>query len=535
MDIKSKELNYYGIISGICKKIGLVEEIDKLTKSDPQKKVSVGQSILALILNGMGLTMSKPLYLVSEFFKNKPIDLLIGEGIEASDLNDDTLGRSLSTLAKIGPNKIFSHIALNAAKKYDIARNHLHGDTTNMQVYGDYHEDGNLIAFGYPKQGRSDLKQYILSLIATFDGSIPLFMGAIRGNTSDTKHFKELIELVEENIKDTKEDVYFSLDSAAYCEENLKVLNNAFLVTRVPERIAAAKEAKESFVNSLDKLEGNDNYKFAEICSVYANVKQRWVIVYSSQAHKREIKTIEALVKKEKEMLDRELKKLSKKNFSCKTDAEAVVADLAKSYKFHEIRIANFVDKELASASGRPSKISLKNSYIRLILESHKRTEYIEKQIKLGSMFVLATTQLDKEKFDSEAVLKEYKGQSLVENRFNIVKNATCISSKVYLKNEDRITALAMVMCLCLLVYALAERQLRTSLVKQNKTVPHQTTKPIKNPTMKWVFQMFEGIGLVSVKISAQTVQKVTNITDVLSDILGHLGPECMNMYCIVT
>ena len=52
------EMHYYGLVSGISEKINLVEEINRMTGSDPQRTVSVGQCALAMMLNGMGLTTS---------------------------------------------------------------------------------------------------------------------------------------------------------------------------------------------------------------------------------------------------------------------------------------------------------------------------------------------------------------------------------------------------------------------------------------------------------------------------------------------
>lgn len=51
-----------------------------------------------------------------------------------------------------------------------------------------------------------------------------------------------------------------------------------------------------------------------------------------------------------------------------------------------------------------------------------------------------------------------------------------------------------MIMGLCLLVYTLAQYKLRKALEQTGETVPNQLKKPIKNPTMKWVFQIFSGI-----------------------------------------
>ena len=51
MKIKPEEMHYYGVIAGISEKIRLVEQINRMTKSDPQRKVSVGQCVLAMKSN----------------------------------------------------------------------------------------------------------------------------------------------------------------------------------------------------------------------------------------------------------------------------------------------------------------------------------------------------------------------------------------------------------------------------------------------------------------------------------------------------
>jgi len=532
MKITPQAMHYYGVVSGISEKINLVKEINRMTQSDPQKKVSIGQSVLAMMLNGMGLTMSKPLYLVEDFFRTKPIELLIGKGIKPEDLNDDTLGRALDDIASCGSSKIFSTIALKAANIYNISTKFLHGDTSNVQVYGDYEDGGDLITFGYPKHGRSDLKQYLLSLISTFDGAVPLFAGAIRGNTSDTKHFKELIKLIEESIKNSTDDHYFILDSAAYCKENLKTLNKVFLITRVPESISAAKELKEAYAASLNRLHGDEDYKFAEVCSVYGGSPQRWVVVYSRVAHDRAKKTINALVKKENEELQKGLKRLSKQRFACSTDAENAVSEYSKKCKFHKINIVQTHKGDMCTCAGRPSKNATKNTFYTIETKIEELSEHIKKQIILDGMFVLATTQLNEEKLPTKEVLSHYKGQSnAVENRFNLFKNSTCIASKVYLKNENRIEAFVMILCLCLLIYALAENHLRKTLVAKNKTVPNQSKKTTQNPTMKWIFQMFEEVILITTEIDGLVNRQVANLREPLKEVLEILGKECTSKY----
>ena len=100
VEYQIKDLDHLGIVAGICDKIGLVEIIDEYI--GPQKrKVSVGIAVKAMILNGLGIS-SRFLYLTPEYYSNKPIEFLLGKGICAEDLNDDSLGRALDVLFEKG-------------------------------------------------------------------------------------------------------------------------------------------------------------------------------------------------------------------------------------------------------------------------------------------------------------------------------------------------------------------------------------------------------------------------------------------------
>ena len=42
------------------------------------------------------------------FFLKKPLERLLGHGITAEQLNDDTLGRALDAIYKYGPGQLYS-------------------------------------------------------------------------------------------------------------------------------------------------------------------------------------------------------------------------------------------------------------------------------------------------------------------------------------------------------------------------------------------------------------------------------------------
>jgi transposase len=85
-----------------------------------------------------------------------------------------------------------------------------------------------------------------------------------------------------------------------------------------------------------------------------------------------------------------------------------------------------------------------------------------------------------------------------VERGFVFLKDPLFLASSVFVKKPERNVALSLVMVLCLLVYHFAEHRLREQLAARGQTVPHQLSKPTDRPTMRWIFQCFEGIGLLT-------------------------------------
>jgi transposase len=118
--------------------LGITEVIDTATQQDPEMRiVTAGHAVKAMVLNGLGF-INHQLYLVPHFFQNKPIARLIAPGIQASHLNDDTLGRTLDTLYETGVTALYSLIAATAARRLGLMPTFSHLDTTSFHVDGRY-------------------------------------------------------------------------------------------------------------------------------------------------------------------------------------------------------------------------------------------------------------------------------------------------------------------------------------------------------------------------------------------------------------
>src|SRR4029434_3121645 len=135
---RTQVLDHLGLVAGMFEELGITEVLARATQRDPQSVyVTVGHAVKAMVLNGLGF-LNQQLYLVPHFFQNKPIARLIAPGIQASHLNDDTLGRTLDTLYEAGLTALYSLIAATAATRLGLTPTFAHLDTTSFHVDGRY-------------------------------------------------------------------------------------------------------------------------------------------------------------------------------------------------------------------------------------------------------------------------------------------------------------------------------------------------------------------------------------------------------------
>ena len=174
--------------------------IDRLIPQDDEKrKVSIGQAVKAMILNGLGFA-NRALYLTELFFRDKPVERLIGDGIEAEHLNDDVLGRTLDAIYTYDPSILYSQLAATVVKHLGLPCRFGHLDSTGFHTDGEYNsnqapEEGVIhIIKGYSRDHRPDLNQVVLQLICEHRAGIPLLMQTLNGNNSDKESFRDMVD-----------------------------------------------------------------------------------------------------------------------------------------------------------------------------------------------------------------------------------------------------------------------------------------------------------------------------------------------------
>lgn len=177
---------------------------------------------------------------------------------------------------------------------------------------------------------------------------------------------------------------------------------------------------------------------------------------------------------------------------------------------------------------GRAAKDEVLEKYYRLNLSVELSEEACLKQQQTCGLFILATND---KSMTPEDMLATYKSQQHVERGFRFLKDKTFLVSEVYLKNPSPIPGLSFVMVLSYLVYAMLELKLRQELPKRQVSIPTPHNKADPNPTLKRIFEFFDGIGEVTVTLADQTITQITNVTELLASILDILGEEYTKIY----
>ena len=223
------------IVKHYARKIGLIDTIDRLV--DTQMELSPGIMVLAMVLDT--LSGRTPLYRLTEFFEEKDAELLLGTAVGSERFCDYNLGRSMDKIFETGTQKIFSQLAQNALRVFGVDSRRLHFDTTSVSVFGDYDlaDPPFDITYGYSKDKRPDLKQFLVSMLCV-DRNIPILGTTADGNASDKTLNNELLTNISKYMADhgLQPGAYvYVADSAFVTEDNLDACEDqTWFLTRLP-------------------------------------------------------------------------------------------------------------------------------------------------------------------------------------------------------------------------------------------------------------------------------------------------------------
>jgi len=539
MKTEIKRIDHLGIVAGVIKDLGIIEFIDARIPDHPKEEITTGEAVAGMIINGLGFS-NRPLSLTPQFFQSKAMERLFRKGIDANYFNRFKLGRALDDCYQYGCSNLFAEISMAVCKKEKIDCRFNSEDTTSFSLTGEYEPDCDECAIeitqGYSKDHRPDLKQAIVEMMVSQDGGVPTIYKAHNGNASDSVIFRERSQALIESFKNSDSPKYLIADSKLYAQETVNsTLQDIPFITRVPASVKLEQESiAEMLTIPLEQWNTHDEKNhFRSIVVRHYNLDQRWIVVYSDDMKERSKKRTQKALKKEEAQLSKALIKNSKRKFSSIPEAEQSLTEINDKAKLYQVKIQDIKEHKVYEGKGRPTADTPYRTVYQIDGALQEDKKVIEAMIDQGSCYVLAST-IPREELSDQEVIQAYKKQNeSVERGFRFLKDPVFFTSSLFVKKPQRIEGLLMVMTLALLVYAIAQRIIRNKLQEMGETIPNQINQETSSPTLRWIFQMMEGIDFVVIELEEGVKETISGVTPMHLRILKYLPPPVQEIYGI--
>ncbi|WP_395343014.1 IS1634 family transposase [Ningiella sp. W23] len=150
-----------------------------------------------MIINGLGFT-GLTLHMYGKYFKDKPLDRLLGENTEVKHINDAALGRCLDALYDYGIIYLYQQLGEKVVSHLGLASESLHLESSSFHYDGRETPDDNMhtvcLCKGYSRDHRTELNQVILNLICDNQSGIAVYLKPASGNSNsnDMEGFKQI-------------------------------------------------------------------------------------------------------------------------------------------------------------------------------------------------------------------------------------------------------------------------------------------------------------------------------------------------------
>ena len=528
--MKISRPDHLPVVAAFCRRINLINIIDRIVPNE--MKVSVGTIVQGMVLDT--LSGRSPLYRLEEFFEHQDTQLLLGQDVNSTSFNDTTVARAMDAIFDIGAEKVFNEVAFSASCMFPLDKRYVHFDTTSVNVWGDYSRcvsdsDSINITYGYSKDHRPDLKQFLMKMLCV-GRNVPILGSCEDGNGSDKSINNTVLSRISKHMAkhglEPGAFVYVA-DSAMVTKDNLAMVGDNLFLTRLPFSYnEAARVVSEAVVQDTWDEIGTLNetpttakrppaiYSVTEKTVTIYEKEYRALVIHSTAHDKRRLKRLERQIKESTSTLSKLITQKTKSDFFCHPDAEAAASQLQQ----HETKLHHIcadVEEKISYAPGRPPKDGKRKvSCIRYILNARieEKSEQIKQKREESGCFVLLTNvpQEGNMAETGAELLQAYKEQYGIEKNFSFLKDPLIVND-IFLKKPERIEVLGTILLISLMIWNLIEHTLRQHIKECEVSLPGWDKKPTKRPTAFMMSTKFMGLQVVRV---AGTCQLAAPLTD---------------------
>lgn len=510
-ELRKFAIGAHPIIQVFVDRLRIPGLISTYIRQDRRIQVPVERTLVVLIHNI--LTTPMPMYEIADWLA--PLDessVGLDPG-ESACIHDDRVGQALERFYNGRHKDVFFHLALRAIKVFQLTCAQIHQDTTSVTFSGKYAgwSAPEQLTYGFNKDHRPDLKQLVLGMSVTADGSVPLMHRIYSGNQTDDclhpENHRRLCQLLRTS------DFIYVADCKLATQENLGKIDalGGRFVSVMPrtwsEDESFRKTVRKGMSNWKHLLSRRNNRKpDSQIDSYYLATGDyrakgyRLLWVRSSQKQEQDGVTRARHVANAIEAL-RDLQTRLNTYYLKRFEAiEKAVCNILNEHQVEGL-IAYKIEaqretKKRYSQRGRPKPSTQGRQTWRnhFSLAFHIDQEAIDREAMTDGVFPLITN-LDEQSYSSKKVLEIYKFQPFLEKRHSQLKTWQ-ETTPVLLKKDERVLGYLHMHVMALMVATLIERQLRNAMKQRGITAMpiYPESRPCPHPTLFDIVRLFRGV-----------------------------------------
>ena len=466
------------IAMAIMEQCGIRELIDSLTQPDPQRILTPGHAVKALVggfFMGMG---RRPLYKIDRDYANAPVELLFGEGVKAENLNARAFSRALDDLYGLDLPELAFEIHSMLCRRYGLMGFLYHMDSTNFGVSAIKVERDEPDAAipewnGHAKDGDNSRRVYNLQTVTDSDG-IVCYEKPYDGSTSDERMNENTMRYLAGRLNPGESTII--ADSKIVSGPLIRLMTELGFgfISKCPLNFAERihDDIVYSVLNSrMDPSSYKDGWEVYDCSETVDGIRLRFVAYRTPKGSERDI---DYLRKQGLADVKRRFGKFSKREFNCAEDArrefeEAMSGHVRSAYVVTGDVVA-FDIPEKYGRRGRPPQgwtprmITQYRVDVRWEFSEGLAEELsADRQVRvLVTNLPLSTTTRENPRDGVAAgdVLRMYMGQYLVERVFRTSKSEFQMDS-VCLHTPSRENAFMFVVSLATMIAGLVTTVVR--------------------------------------------------------------------------
>src|SRR5580658_8593119 len=193
--LQNDRLGPLPLVNHVIRRIGLEDVLERHVPTTDSRCAVSHAKALGVLLRSM-IVEREPIYRQQETVHGFASSMFGVSAEEVEHLSDDRIGRALDRLFDADRGALLTEVVVAVGQRFAVKFDEFHNDSTSVSFCGSYRaavgrkirgRTAPAITYGHSKAHRPDLKQLLLVLTMSADGSVPAAFRCMDGNTSDAR------------------------------------------------------------------------------------------------------------------------------------------------------------------------------------------------------------------------------------------------------------------------------------------------------------------------------------------------------------